>query len=158
MARKQRLYSELGLSSEASYTILNSPQAQRRHVAYGPVQKVYIQWAQERDEDPIHPDPVLLINYLAHQRHTRDWKLATVLAKRSAILDLFNDRPSITESMVYKDYIAALKATDIMPTEIGCFDISPALTYLQLLPDNDDMSLPVVSSPEPLDLPSPPSR
>ncbi|KAG0346055.1 hypothetical protein BGZ54_005359, partial [Gamsiella multidivaricata] len=129
------------LSSDASHTILDSPQAQRRHVAYGPTQQVYIRWAQERDEDPFHPDPALLINYLAHQRRTRDWKPTTVLAKRSTILDLFSDRSPITESMVYKDYIAALKATDIKPAEIGCLDISPALAYLQSLPNNDDMAL-----------------
>ncbi|KAI8347542.1 hypothetical protein B0O80DRAFT_376877, partial [Mortierella sp. GBAus27b] len=41
----------------------------------------------------------------------------------------------------YKDFIAALKGIDVRPAEIGSLDISPALTFLQSLPANEDMTL-----------------
>lgn len=141
MARKRRLFSQLGLSDDAAQTILDNPPAQRRHATYGPAQRVFIDWAEQQGIDPHVPDPVVFINYLAHQRRTRDWKPNTVLAKRSAILDLFPDRSVITENALYKDYITALKVTNVKPAEIGSLDISPALTFLQSLPVNDDMPL-----------------
>lgn len=91
-------WTQSGLSDDATQTILDSPQAIRRHGTYAPAQQVLLDWAERQGIDPHIPDPIALVNYLAHQRRERAWKPATVLAKRSAILDLFHNRSIIIDN------------------------------------------------------------
>ncbi|KAF9895623.1 hypothetical protein BX616_009217, partial [Lobosporangium transversale] len=140
MARKRRYYTDLGLDSEAAETILDNPQTQRRHKKYAPAQQVFIDWARQNDRDPFTPNPILLVNYLNHQMRNRPWSPATTLQKRSAILALFPDKSAFDKSHVYKDFITAIKAKHIRPSNALSINLNPALDYIRSLPSNEEMS------------------
>jgi len=86
-SQRQRL-SEKG-ASEATLTVFTeSPLAQSKDRNYSSTQRIWIAHCKRHNIDFQDPLPMDVINYLVEGRETRGWKVGTINAYRSAILNI----------------------------------------------------------------------
>ncbi|KAI9271954.1 hypothetical protein BDA99DRAFT_433726 [Phascolomyces articulosus] len=130
---------EVGVDEDASNTLLNPAQNQRRTRQYQPIQRRYITWAQQHQIDPFTPNPIHLINFLAFGRVHQNWATSTCANYRSAILDLYHDTSAFHNNSTYHEFFTALNEQTIRSFDKPHYDITPIIQHITNLGSNTTM-------------------
>ncbi|KAG2211802.1 hypothetical protein INT45_009255 [Circinella minor] len=75
-------------------------------------------------------------NYLAYGRHVFNWATSTILAYRSAIIDLFNNKQSIINSCLYQLFIQSINEGTLRPSTDIDINLQPIFDHFNNLNNN----------------------
>ncbi|KAG2227564.1 hypothetical protein INT45_002249 [Circinella minor] len=139
MEHKRRRLMTIGIDEDASNILLNPARNQQRTQQYQPIQRRYINWAQQHQIDPFTPNPVHLINFLAFGRVHHNWATSTCANYRSAILDLYHDTSAFHNNNTYHEFFTALNEQTIRSFDKPQYDITPVIQHIITLGNNATM-------------------
>jgi len=88
--RQQTLTAD-GASSTVLSLLFEDNNSVRRRGAYAGPQRAFARWMEHLDMDPLVPNPVELMNFLAYGYTRNQWSFNTVKVYKTAIFALYND-------------------------------------------------------------------
>ncbi|KAJ2868744.1 hypothetical protein GGI22_000668, partial [Coemansia erecta] len=105
MAHQRQQLEEAGICPLAIDVMLRSAAQITRNRSYTPVQNQFVSWCTTAGTDPLAASAAHIINFLAVRSSERNWSPSTVLAYRSALLDL---QPVSTRATIASDPLFAM--------------------------------------------------
>ncbi|KAF9368829.1 hypothetical protein BGX21_006313, partial [Mortierella sp. AD011] len=114
-----------GASENVTALICDSPSAIRRHKSYEQVQINFARFTEDNGRDPKTPDPISIMNYLAHGYFELGWATTTVFNYRSKILQLYDNTDAITSYPGYSSFMDAVAAAGVKRIRNIDIDLTP---------------------------------
>lgn len=105
----------------------------------------YIRWALARDIDPLTPSAASLLNFLVSGMALGKWTIGTTLAYKSSIIQLYDDK-SAFQAPLFLDSLQMLRQRTITDLKALDLDLTPAIRYLESLPQNEQLSMEQLTS------------
>jgi hypothetical protein len=98
---------------------------------------------QDHGHDPLNPSAMDLMNFLDFGLEVNKWKLSTVKAYKSAILQLFPIKLQleIKDNELFKDFSKVMGAGTFKRLHNATVDLTPVLSRLQALGSNHSMDI-----------------
>jgi hypothetical protein len=77
------------------------------------------------------PSEATIINILAHGRVAYQWKINTLMAFRSAVLDLLDNQQEIRKSFAHEAFFQAVSDLTLREGQDSPVDISPIVEHFE---------------------------
>ncbi|KAI9493827.1 hypothetical protein BDB00DRAFT_356335 [Zychaea mexicana] len=139
MEYKRRRLADAGIATEAESIMMGPTHNQQRVHHFDRIQRSYITWARSHQIDPLTPNPVQLVNYLAYGRVHMGWSTSTCCNYRSTILDLYTDRTTFTSNTMYREFFVALNEQTVRSFDRPHCDIQPVIQHITKLGNNNQI-------------------
>lgn len=93
------------------------------------------------DLDPLVPNPVELMNFLAYGYSRNQWSFNTVKVYKTAIFGLFNDTTVFTSYAPFEELMKALARKGVKRIRHAEVNLDPIFTFINGLKSNDRLHL-----------------
>ncbi|KAI8594915.1 hypothetical protein EDD21DRAFT_392570 [Dissophora ornata] len=130
-----------GASSAVASILFDSPAVIRRERLYTTKQSAFIRWMEFLDLDPLAPNPIQLMNFLAYGFTHDQWVVSTVLNIKTAVLQMFDSTKAFDDYAPFNSFLKAIAKRGVKRPHHHDLDISPITGHLRGMGPNSDIPL-----------------
>ncbi|KAF9271471.1 hypothetical protein BGZ68_003572, partial [Mortierella alpina] len=141
LERRQQTLTAAGASDTVLSLLFEDNNSIRRRGAYSGPQRAFARWMEHLDLDPLVPNPVELMNFLAYGYTTNQWSFNTVKVYKTAIFALFNDTTIFTSYAPFEELMKALARKGVKRIRHAEVNLEPIFTFINGLKSNDRLHL-----------------
>ena len=135
---KRRRLLDKGWNNDTASIVIDNPTIQRRHQQYASIQDRYIQWAASRGIDPLAPQPVQLLNWLASGISIGKWSSGTVQAYKAAIIHMYEDKTAFSDPD-FVQFFQVLRQREIKHLKHLDVNLTPVLEFFRSQGPNEGL-------------------